>query len=324
MTEMMVYTIDDPYTTETDDGISVEIRGDQTWFHVHVADPTAFLPHDSDLNLLAMSRASTLYLPELRAMMFPAVLTNTLFSIEPERKTAVFTVSFRYDDRGEIVDYRIQNAIVKNVQKLTYEQTDLLLENKVPEGDPLYRHGEAVRTIWKYADLHMRCRYFDHGAFGMNVPVPKIFVKRDSGEVDLTMRYDYLVYSRSLVAEMMISAGRAVAMYSLEHRIPVPFRSQPSSYCPPHYLNRLRESSWKRLPSYGDLYKFAVLLSFSFEKNPNRNLQKLICQNPSLHGQGPDHSCHCEPLYSGYSCIYQGHFPNSAVHRHAHALPGER
>ena len=220
-----------------------------------MADPTAFLHHMSDLNLVAMSRASTMYLPELRAMMFPAILTNTLFSIEPGRRTAVFTVSFRYDARGEIIDYRIQSAMVERVQKLTYEETDSLLLDRTPPDHPLHQHGPIIRRIGEFARLHQRCRFFDHGAFGINIPVPKVFVPKGTLSPKVTMRYDYLSDSRSLVAEMMISAGRAVALYSLEHRIPVPFRSQPSSHCPPHILSRLRESSWQKKASFGDLYR---------------------------------------------------------------------
>lgn len=222
---------------------------------MHVADPTAFLHHMSDLNLVAMSRASTMYLPELRAMMFPPILTNTLFSIEPDRRTAVFTVSFRYDARGEIVDYRIQAAIVRRVQKLTYEQTDDLLTGRTQPDHPLHQHGPAVREIGKLARLHQHCRFWDHGAFGINIPVPKVFVPRDTSQPKVSMRYDYLSEARSLVAEMMISAGRAVALYSLENKVPVPYRSQPSSHCPPHILHRLRESSWRKEPSFGDLYR---------------------------------------------------------------------
>jgi len=191
--------------------------------------------------------------------MFPAILTNTLFSIEPGRRTAVFTVSFRYDSRGEIVDHYFRPAIVKRVKKLTYEETDSLLRHQVQEGDPLFEHGETIRKIGFYAELHRKCRFWDHGAFGINIPVPKVFFQPETGKVEIKMKYDYLSEARSLVAEMMISAGRAIALYSLEHRIPVPFRSQPSSFCPPELLDRLREGSWNKLPSFADLYKFLFL-----------------------------------------------------------------
>jgi len=277
MTHMTVYTIDDPYTTETDDGISVEEKDGETWFHVHVADPTHYLKPDHVLNLKAMSRSSTMYLPELRAMMFPANLTNSLFSIEPDQNTAVFTVSFRYSSQGHIADYRVRLGLVRRVVKLTYEEVDAMLANQVStENRPdLAIHVDAIKKIDQYAKLHRECRFGENGAFGINIPVAKVSVDKhkwnkkgvhqddDQSEprVDVEMRYDYLSDARQLVAEMMITAGRGVAYYSIENKIPVPFRSQPTSFCPDDIINPLRESSRKKEPSFKDLYKVLPYLA---------------------------------------------------------------
>ena len=218
----------------------------------------------SNLNLLAMSRASTMYLPELRAMMFPAILTNTLFSIEPNKRTAVFTVSFRIDEKGDVADYKIRTGFVEKVQKLTYEQTDALIDNSVSPSDPLYKFGEDIRKINSLAVHRRHCRFYLKGSFGINIPVPKIFFNERSNEVEITIRHDYRSKARHLVAEMMVLAGESVAIYCTQKNIPVPFRSQPTSFCPEHISEKLRNSSYDGLPSFADLYAFVFLFFFFF------------------------------------------------------------
>ena len=64
LTHHTIVTIDDASTTEVDDGLSVEMLPDgrrRLW--VHVADPSRWVQPESDLDLEARRRASTMYLP---------------------------------------------------------------------------------------------------------------------------------------------------------------------------------------------------------------------------------------------------------------------
>lgn len=64
LTHHSIVTIDDASTTEVDDGLSVEfLPGGRRRLWVHVADPSRWVQPESDLDLEARRRASTLYLP---------------------------------------------------------------------------------------------------------------------------------------------------------------------------------------------------------------------------------------------------------------------
>ncbi len=74
--------MDDASTTEVDDGVSLERRPDgSTWVHVHIADPSALVALNSELDLSARARTSTIYLPELKAPMFPLSISQDVLSL---------------------------------------------------------------------------------------------------------------------------------------------------------------------------------------------------------------------------------------------------
>nr|CAG8483653.1 3340_t:CDS:2 [Entrophospora candida] len=135
-----VYTIDDPTAHELDDGISIErvsksssLDGSDvssTWIHVHVADPSAYIPPHHALSNIAFSRVQSVYFPERNYPMIPSVMNEKRFSLGADSgKTGnyVMTFSLRIDDNGNILDYKIRPGIVRKIYTLHYDDVDDLL-----------------------------------------------------------------------------------------------------------------------------------------------------------------------------------------------------
>ncbi|HEY9701531.1 MAG TPA: RNB domain-containing ribonuclease, partial [Allocoleopsis sp.] len=81
LTKLKVYTIDDESTTEIDDGVSVETLADgrqKLW--IHIADPSSIVKPNSELDLEARKRSTTLYLPTGMVPMFPPDLATGAMS----------------------------------------------------------------------------------------------------------------------------------------------------------------------------------------------------------------------------------------------------
>ncbi|KAL0078341.1 hypothetical protein F4703DRAFT_1879875 [Phycomyces blakesleeanus] len=152
--DLPVYTIDDPSAKEIDDGISIEhtrtADGHQTWLHVHIADPTAYISPHNEIAQLMKERVQTLYLPEKHFPMLPEELSSKKFSLgisahaAPNRNGSQYAMSFstRVDSNGDLVDWKVRPSVVKNVVKLHYDNVDLLLNplsllSSSPENDPL-------------------------------------------------------------------------------------------------------------------------------------------------------------------------------------------
>ncbi|KAF9790706.1 hypothetical protein BJ322DRAFT_1104361 [Thelephora terrestris] len=137
-----VYVIDDPSASELDDGISIEPienQPDNHWVHVHVADPTALLPPTHILADRARELSESSYSAHGINQMLPRSkferfsLGHTAANKEPQQ---VMTYSFKVDRAGDLIDYKVQAAIVKNIHILTYDAVDAALG--LPSVSPTY------------------------------------------------------------------------------------------------------------------------------------------------------------------------------------------
>ena len=131
--DMPVYVIDDASASELDDGVSIETipsEPDNHWVHVHVADPTTLLHPRHDLSLKAREMSESSYLVHGTSYMLPPSmfkrfsLGHTAVTKEPQQ---VMTFSFKVDAAGDLVDYKVRAAIIKNVHLMTYDTVDATL-----------------------------------------------------------------------------------------------------------------------------------------------------------------------------------------------------
>ena len=222
LTHLKVYTIDDESTTEIDDGLSWEMLPDgrdRLW--VHIADPTRWLIPDSELDLEARKRGSTVYLPTGMVPMFPEILATGPMSLIQGKVCCALSFGIILDADAAVVDYSIHASSIKPTYRLTYEDVDEMLELGVeaePEIAAIAKWAQK-RKVWRYAQ----------GAISINMPEAMIKVKGDDISIDILDDSR----SRQLVAEMMIVAGEVAARYGKTHSIPLPFRGQPQPELPP-------------------------------------------------------------------------------------------
>nr|KAJ3421995.1 hypothetical protein HK105_001586 [Polyrhizophydium stewartii] len=124
--EQRVYIIDSPTAHELDDGFSIEDRPDGTWVHVHIADPTAYIPPGSDTALASQLRGNSVYLPERVYSMMPEILSDERFGLEVS--PCALTFSARLGADGNIVDYKVQPAIIRRPVVTQYGLVDDVLD----------------------------------------------------------------------------------------------------------------------------------------------------------------------------------------------------
>lgn len=132
-----IYCVDDPTAHEIDDGISLErVPGsdDEFWVRVHVANPSAFIPHDNLIMEYAAERNQTLYAPERIYPMLPDSLTHQHFSLAPGRPTLTF--SAKMNRQGEVLDTDVRNGTAGKVVNITHSKLRSLFQPE-PESSTL-------------------------------------------------------------------------------------------------------------------------------------------------------------------------------------------
>lgn len=222
LTHLKVYTIDDESTQEIDDGLSVERLADGSYkLWIHIADPTRLLSPGDELDLEARRRSTTLYLPTGMIPMFPPQLATGPMSLVQGRLCSALSFGVVLDDRGAVQGYSIHASKIKPTYRLTYEDVDEMLALDL----------QTEAEIAAIADLAKLRQQWRSAQGSINIHMPEASIKVNGDEITINLLEDS--QSRHLVAEMMILAGEVAARYGQEHKIPLPFRSQPQPELPP-------------------------------------------------------------------------------------------
>lgn len=131
LTDHFFITIDSASTEDMDDAIYVESCGDNTYqLMIAIADPTAYIPENSPLDIIAQERAYTNYLPGFNIPMLPRLLSDNLCSLRPHEKRAALVCRVVINADGSLSDdINFFSAWIISKAKLAYNNVSDWLEN---------------------------------------------------------------------------------------------------------------------------------------------------------------------------------------------------
>ena len=210
LTHLPAFAIDNAWTTDPDDALSLE-GPNRLW--VHVADVAALVLPDSPADLEARNRAASLYLPEMTVPMLPAEASERL-ALGIRDVSPALSFGLNLDSEGGIIGIEIVPSWVR-VSRLSYEQAEDMLHDLPFEGLlRLAQNNEARRKR--------------NGA--VNIELPEVDIRVEDGKV--VFHPVRSLRSQMIVREAMLMAGEAVAGYALREGIPFVFSTQEATQIP--------------------------------------------------------------------------------------------
>ena len=227
LSHLSCFSIDSASTQEVDDAIGLERRDGDLWIWVHIADPHQWLQPGDRLDLEAQRRGSTLYLSGGAMPMFPMAVARDCMSLRPMRRCGALSVGVLLNAEGAIEAVEPCRSWVKVSYGLTYEDADELIELAPPEDPDLAELAELLkrRTAWRE----------QQGALLMEQAEGRLF-RNPTAELALEITEPGL--ARSCVSEAMILAGAAMAEWSSQHGLAMPYRVQAGSSHEPAEANQ--------------------------------------------------------------------------------------
>ncbi len=205
LTHLVALAIDDEGSQDPDDALSWD--GERLW--VHVADVAALVPPDSEVDLEARQRGSSVYLPEGVVPMLPDEARQRL-ALGLQDPSPALSIGVRLDDEGTLRDVVIVPSWVR-VTRTTYEAAEARWAS-----EPL------LQALWRLLERFAAWRRAQ-GAIDIHLPEVKVRVEEDGR---ITVRPLPWLRSRALVQEAMVLAGAAVARFAQEQGIPLPYTVQ--------------------------------------------------------------------------------------------------
>ncbi|WWC61956.1 uncharacterized protein I303_104542 [Kwoniella dejecticola CBS 10117] len=188
-TSHQVYVIDDPTASELDDGLALERipNSDSYWIHVHIADPTRYIPPNHPLSKQASIRGSSAYLPEGNKPLFPLEVIMQELSLgadvqDNDGAQGTMTFSAKLTRNGEVDETKVRMGWIKKPRVVTYQAVDQALNlptsrSTRPFGEPTGSSGsganskstidagdvEDLRILVDLAKAHRAKRYANAG-----------------------------------------------------------------------------------------------------------------------------------------------------------------
>ncbi|NYT66610.1 RNB domain-containing ribonuclease [Alcaligenaceae bacterium] len=275
VSDVIAYSVDDDNTTEVDDALSVTLLGDDiVEIGVHIAAPALALSRDSELDVLARNRMSTVYIPGHKITMLPTELIQA-YSLEAGQLKPALSLYVQANlETGEILSSvtRVEQIQVReNLRHSALE--DSCTEDLLNDANADIPYGEWLRPLWRFAGHLSRQRDERRGKSENNNRIEYSFALQ--GPYDDPDTPVQLVPRRRnapldlLVAEYMILANNLWGGLMASHDVPGIYRSQQagrvrmSTHALPHEAIGVPQYAWSTSPlrRYVDLVNQGQILA---------------------------------------------------------------
>jgi len=211
-THQEVITIDGQSTLDFDDAISFEKVEDGYDLYVHIVDLGFYIKSDSQIDMAALGKGSSIYMPDDKISMIPPQLSEDSCSLKQGEIRPTITTHVKLTRFFEIIDYEIVPGIIKVQRQMSYSEANLLNGKEEP-----------ITTLFKMATT-LREKRFKSGAVQITLPEINIWIE-ETGEINL-VKVDRENPSRMLISEFMILANSLMAEFLADNNTPAAFRSQ--------------------------------------------------------------------------------------------------
>jgi len=213
LADIPLMTIDGQGTLDFDDALSIEEKGGFFRLGVHIVDVGHFVQKGDVVDQEALSRGSSIYMPDEKISMLPPALAEGLCSLKAGELRPAISIMINLSPLAEIMDYEIISSLIKVKHQLTYFEVNV--------------NAEENQNIFLLRDIAEKFRQKRLDARAVQITVPEINVWVDQNRDVTINRINRESPGRMLVSELMIMANWLMAKYLKERRVPAIFRSQP-------------------------------------------------------------------------------------------------
>lgn len=221
LTDLEFVSIDAAKTLDIDDALYAEISSDGWTLFVAIADPTAYVPIDSNLHRDVAARGTSIYFHGDVLPMLPEELSQDTCALAEGADRAALVCKIAVSDNGELGSFEFIEAKVRSRAKLSYYAVDRYLNGQF---DELMSHATPLETLYQvYRALRARREESD---LVMEDRQEFRWILNDNKQIESIEPSEKLL-SQRLVEECMVAANRCAARFLAEHHASGPFVSHP-------------------------------------------------------------------------------------------------
>ncbi|MDB5227756.1 MAG: ribonuclease [Bacteroidota bacterium] len=200
------FTIDPTDAKDFDDALSFrQLENGLYEVGVHIADVSHYVKEHSLLDKEAFKRATSVYLVDRVAPMFPQKLSNIICSLRPNEDKCCFAAVFQLDEKAKVKDVWFGRTLIHSQKRFTYDEAQEILEGN--EGP----FKKELLELNKLAHL-LRNERFRLGSIAFEAPETKFQLDENGKPIGVYVkeRKD----AHLLIEDFMLLANKAVAKFA--------------------------------------------------------------------------------------------------------------
>ena len=240
MRDVLTFTIDPHDAKDFDDALSVQWVNGVLEVGVHIADVSHYMRPETELDREAFARGTSVYLVDRCVSMIPEKLSNGLCSLRPHEDKLCFSVVFKIDQNGHVMDEWFGRTVIHSDHRFTYEEAQAIIEWDKSSGEGLVLgHGieikskdkrmwtdakffreitDSIQTLDKIAKKMRKVR-FTKGSISFDKHEVRFKLDENNKPIDIIFKVGK--DSNKLIEEFMLLANRHVAQFINQKGLPM-------------------------------------------------------------------------------------------------------
>ncbi len=233
LTNLKTFIIDSKDPKEVDDAFSLElINGGTKKLWIHISNPCKLFLLDSEIDIDARSKVSSLYLVDQYVPMLPVGIIEKA-NLKQNKLSDTISASIIFNDNGSINKYEIVEAKIKPKYQLTYEDAEEIIDLEPKEEFEIVELKNLLIKSLNYRKTQ--------GAIPFDMPSSKIIINNNNVEINNIEKS----ISQTIVSESMILMGYVTSLFLFENNIATPYRTHKINCDAKEILEKYKDSDIK-------------------------------------------------------------------------------
>lgn len=209
LTDVDFFTIDGAETQDMDDALSITQDEQGNYIlQVAIADPSAYINEESEIDTIACSRSFSTYLPGFTISMLPESLANKLCSLKANEKRPALVCKIVINPQGDICYDATQFnlAWVESKAKLSYEGVSNFIDHGEDLSIEIPNIQSQLKLLLQLAEIRNNWRYENALLFRDN---PDYYFIFDNNRQLIDIKKQTKLTAHKMVEEAMVVANQA-------------------------------------------------------------------------------------------------------------------
>lgn len=231
-------TIDGEDTKDFDDAVGYH----NNTIYVQIADPNRYIKEKGAIWKETLKRGISVYFPGCCNPMMHEVLSNGICSLVPNEDRYAVSFAIKIDDTGKVINYKINEAVINNQKRMTYENVNKYLEENILLED-YHKHKELLDNLYNSA-MKVKQKMLDDGFLSFTSDEVKFFFVNDKIS-NITSRHEGK--AEELIEFLMLLHNICMTDYFLKNKLPFisRFHDEPNNEKLLNWITLLKKKGYK-------------------------------------------------------------------------------